>query len=547
MLGRRSLLMKFSLAMGVVCLPLLLLYPLYVLPMIREQHHEERVRALKPVVETAYGVLETYEAKERAGELTREQAQARAAELLKALRHAGTEYFWVNDESARLVMHPYLPNMVGKDMSGYRDPLGKAVFTEVVALAKAKGEGPLHYAATRANGAGGKDYIPKVSYVKGFAPWGWVLGTGVYVEDIEREVAEAQRRLLQGLAVAVLLAGVMGVGFSRKVVRPVRQLADAAHRVATGDLSVKVPVSSEDEVGRLGQAFNTMVGAIQEMVGGMVEVARATAADAERIGRSTEAMKRTAREQAEQLQRMAQAVEEMSRGVSQGAREARATAAAATESGRTAEEGSEAVEHTSHKMTEIVEVVERSAQTVGRLQASSQVVGQMLRLIQDVADETRMVALNTAIEAARVGEHGKGFGVVAVEVRKLAQRSREVAQQIGTLLQQNQEDTSAAASLMRQGTTKVREGLTLSSSTGEALARVLATAGETAERVSRLADENLRRSSAGESLAERMKGLSESSMATVEGVAQIAQAVEDLESRARHLREMTARFKVGAQ
>jgi methyl-accepting chemotaxis protein len=155
-----------------------------------------------------------------------------------------------------------------------------------------------------------------------------------------------------------------------------------------------------------------------------------------------------------------------------------------------------------------------------------------------------MVAINTAIEAARAGEHGKGFGVVAAEIRKLAHRSREVAQQIATLLQQNQEDTSAAAALMRQGTAKVREGLTLSSTTGEALARIVSSAGAMAERVSRLAEDNAKRSSAGESLAGRMQGLSERSVETAAGVDQIGKAVEDLESRARQLREMAARFKV---
>jgi methyl-accepting chemotaxis protein len=541
LLGRHSLLKKFSLAMAVVALPLLLLYPLFVLPALRTQHREARVRALKPVVDTAYGVLETYEAKARAGELTREQAQARAAALLQGLRHDGTEYFWVNDDAARLVMHPYLPAMLGKDMSGYRDPRGKAVFTDIVALAKARGEGAIEYTATR---AGSTDYIPKVSYVKRFAPWGWVLGTGVYLEDIEREVWATQRRLLLALAVAVLLAVGVGLGFSRHVVRPMRAMVEAANQVARGDLSVKVPVTSEDEVGRLGQAFNTMVVAIQEMVGGMGEVARATAGDAERIARSTEALTRTAREHSEQLRRMAEAVQGMSRAVSSGAQEARETAKAASESGRTAEEGSAAVEHTARKIAEMVEVVERSTQMVARLQASSQVVTQMLRLIQDVADETQMVAINTAIESARAGEHGKGFGVVAGEVRKLAYRSREVAQQIATLLQQNQDDTSAAATMMRQGVAKVREGLALSSTTGEALGRILASAEETAERVSRLAEDNAKRSSAGESLAERMQRLSERSVEAEAGVGQIAQAVEDLESRARHLKEMAARFKV---
>lgn len=540
-LGRRSLLTKFSVAMAVVALPLLLLYPLYVLPSLRAQHREERVAALKPVVESAFGILEAYAAKEHAGELSREQAQAAAKALLQGLRYAGTEYFWVNDLEARLVMHPFLPAMVGKDMSGYRDPLGKPVFSDIVALAKSRGEGSVEYTATR---AGSTEYIPKVSYVKRFEPWGWVLGTGVYVEDIEREAAEAQRKLLMGLAVAALLAVGMGLGFSRSVVRPVKALADAAHQVARGDLHVTVPVESEDEVGRLGQAFNAMVTAIQEMVGGLGEVARATAADAERIGHSTEAMRRLSREQSEQLRHMAESVQDMSRGVSHGAEEARGTAAAAAASGRTAAEGSEVVEHTARKITEIVEVVERAAQTVGRLQTSGEVVAQMLRAIEDVAEETQMVAINTAIEAARAGENGKGFGVVAAEIRKLAHRSREVAQQIGTLLQQNQEDTGAAVALMRQGTAKVREGLTLSSTTGEALARIVSSADAMAERVGRLAEDNAKSSSAGESLAGRMQALSERSVETAAGVDQIGRAVEDLEARARQLREMAARFKV---
>lgn len=539
-LGRRNLLTKFVLAMGVVALPLLLLYPLYVLPAIRAQHHEQRVRALKPVVETAFGVLKAYGEKERAGELTREQAQSAAAELLRGLRHSGAEYFWVNDASTRLVMHPYLPELLGQDMTGYRDPLGKAVFTEVTELAKTQGEGALHYAATR---AGSSEFIPKVSYVKYFEPWGWVLGTGVYVEDIEREVAAVQRRLLLGLAVAVLLAVGMGLGFSRHVVRPVRALADAARRVAKGDLSTQVPVSSEDEVGRLGQAFNTMVAAIQEMVGGMGEVARATASDAERIGRATEAMKRTANEQSLQLARMVSALQEMSQGISRGAREARETAEAAAASGRTAEEGSAVVAQTARKIEEIVEVVERASRTVERLQESGQVVEQMLLLIEEVADETRMLAINTGIEAARAGEHGKSFAVVSAEVRQLANRSREVAQRIGTLLKESQESTGAATELMKQGSAKVREGLVLSSTTGEALARILSSAGEVVERVERLADEDVRRSSVGESLARRIQRLSEGSEETVAGVAQIARAVEDLESRARHLQELTARFK----
>ncbi|WP_164011178.1 methyl-accepting chemotaxis protein [Pyxidicoccus trucidator] len=538
-LGRRSLLAKLCVAMGVVALPLLLAILGYVLPQLREQLRADRVRGLRQAVETAYGVLEAYEARERAGTLTRQEAQAQAAALLQGLRYSGVEYFWVNDLDTKLVMHPHLPAMLGKDLKGYRDVRGRAVFVDIVTLAHAKGEGSLAYAATR---PGSPDAIPKESYVKLFQPWGWVLGTGVYVEDIDREVAQVRQRILLAVGGALLLALLAGAYVSRRVVRPVRALADAAHRVARGDLDVRVEVRSEDEVGRLTEAFNGMVAGLREVVGALVDAAGATAADAERIRVSADALSLTTREQSESLQRTAEAVQGMSARVSQGAQAARTAAETAADNGEVAREGGTAVGHASKKMAEIVDVVEQSARTVARLQASGRVTGEMLRLIQQVADETQMLAVNTAIEAARAGQHGKGFSVVAGEVRKLAHRTREAAGQVQSLLGQNEADTAAAAELMRQGTAKVREGLGLSSAAGDALARLVAGVREIGGHVERMAEENARQSASGESLAGRIHQLSVRSTESVDGVRQIARSVEDLRTRASRLKELAARF-----
>jgi methyl-accepting chemotaxis protein len=193
-------------------------------------------------------------------------------------------------------------------------------------------------------------------------------------------------------------------------------------------------------------------------------------------------------------------------------------------------------------MAEIVEVVERSAQTVARLQASGRVTTELLRLIQQVANETQLLAVNTAIEAARAGERGKGFGVVAGEVRKLADRTRQAAENVQELLGRSETDMAAAAELMHQGTSKVREGLGLSSEAGQALSRLVSGVREIGGQVERMADENARQSASGEGIAGRIQALSARSEESVSGVEGIVRSVEDLRARASRLRELAARF-----
>ncbi|WP_044890190.1 methyl-accepting chemotaxis protein [Myxococcus hansupus] len=539
----RNLLVKLCVAMGVVALPLLLVILGFVLPELREQLREDRILGLKQAVETAYGVLEVYEARERDGSLTRQEAQEQAAALLARLRYSGVEYFWVNDLDTRLVMHPHLPDMLGKDLRGYRDVRGKPVFVDIVRLARAQGAGAVSYEATR---PGSPEAIPKESYVKLFAPWGWVLGTGVYVEDVEREVAAVRQRILVAVGGALLLALLAGVYLSRRVVRPVQELAQAARRVARGDLDARVEVRSSDEVGQLSAAFNTMVGGLHEVVRALVEAAGATALDAERIRTSADTLTVATREQSDSLQRAAETVQGMSARVSQGAETARTAAKTAVATGAVAREGGEAVGQALRKMEEMAGVVERSATTVERLQASGRVTAEMLRLIQQVAEETQLLAVNTAIEAARAGQHGKGFSVVAGEVRKLANRTRDAAGQVQTMLARSEADMRAAAELMRQGTTMVHEGLGMSSTAGNALSRLLASVNEIGGTVERMADENTRQSESGEHIAGRIHALSARSTESVAGVQQIARAVEDLHARASKLKELAARFTARA-
>jgi methyl-accepting chemotaxis protein len=202
------------------------------------------------------------------------------------------------------------------------------------------------------------------------------------------------------------------------------------------------------------------------------------------------------------------------------------------------------VRGTGEKMKQIAQVVERSARTVERLTEWGAEVERAVELISDVADQTRVLAVNTAIEAMRAGEHGQGFAVVAQEVRKLAERARAAAERIGALMRQSQEETQAAAAQMREGRARVHEGLALSAQTGKALERIVSGAEEIQRQVKDTARAHASQSEAGEALTLRIHALANQAAESALSVVQITKSVEDLESRARQLRELVTHFQV---
>ncbi len=536
-----SLLTKFHLALLLAVLPLLLVQQLYVVPAIRLQMHEDRVLAVRHLVEVGFGILQRYEDRARTGELSSLQARREAAALLQGLRYSSNEYYWINDLDTRLVMHPFLPQSIGQDMTSYLDKAGKPVFVDIVMLAREQGEGAVEYLATRPHDP---HPIPKVSYVKLFEPWGWVLGTGVYEEDIEQEVSAMQRRLWGAVLGGMTLAVLAGLYFSRRMLQPMRSLVDAAGQVARGDLRVTVVVPSRDEVGDLGQAFNTLVTNVQRMLRDMGEVSRTTKTDAEQIHQSADALRQAAQNQSRALQNMTVSVMAMTKELAVGAHQAELTAHTAEANERMAREGGAVVGATGEKMKEIARVVERSVRAVDRLAAWSAEVEQAVELISEVADQTRVLAVNTSIEARRAGEHGRGFEVVAQEVRKLAEQARSAAERIRALMQQSQTETLSAATQMGEGRARVQEGLALSERTGKALERIVTGAEEIQQRVKATARAHAEQAEAGESLTLRIHILSAQADEAAEDVTRITQAVEDLKAGAHHLQEQVTRFQV---
>ena len=199
---------------------------------LKAQVEQGRMAKTRNLVDTAYGVAAYFEGEERAGHLSRADAQGAAVRALKGLRYDDQEYFWVNDMQPRMVAHPMKPELEGKDLSALQDPTGKRLFVDFVALVKRQGQGFVDYYWPK---PGADAPVPKLSYVRGFAPWGWVIGTGIYADDTAAILWGAARQAAAGMLVVVALIGLLAALIGRRLTRPLLALNRAMHRLAAGE------------------------------------------------------------------------------------------------------------------------------------------------------------------------------------------------------------------------------------------------------------------------------------------------------------------------
>jgi methyl-accepting chemotaxis protein len=239
----------------------LLLVALFTLMTERNTMTEDRQRATRFAVEAAWGSVESLGKTATAGEITVTEAQKRAIAQLKGMRYDGKEYFWVNDMQPHMVMHPTKPELDGKDLSASKDPSGKLLFIDMINVVRASGAGFVNYEWPR---PGSDNPVPKISYVKGYSPWGWVIGSGVYVDDIDEAVKNHALRL--GLIV-LLIGGAMTVAsslMSRNISRRMSMAAGVANAVSQGNYSNRIITSGSDEISGLMHSLNTMQGKLLE-------------------------------------------------------------------------------------------------------------------------------------------------------------------------------------------------------------------------------------------------------------------------------------------
>lgn len=424
---------------------------------------DEKYAQTKHVVETATGVFSYFHKLELSGELSRSDAQHYAMETIKNTRYAKSEYFWINDYDAKMIMHSVNPALDGKDLSNLEDPNGKKLFSEFTKIVKAQEAGFVDYLWPKP----GSDLpVEKISYVQGFKPWGWIIGSGIYLDEVNSQYLKEVMRLGVISASIILIALFLSFLIVRSILQPIGQIQAVLHNISDGDgdLKTRLPESGKDQLTQIATHYNTFVDRLSKTLGEAVSLNKEVEIKSQELKNVAAKTQAITQQREGMFAQMAETIKEVDEFKNEVTNSTQTTLTSAQSTVEKTQTGQASIKQTVESLEKLSHELESGLNSVVQLAEQSQTIGSVLDVISAIAEQTNLLALNAAIEAARAGEQGRGFAVVADEVRGLASRTQSSTDEIQHMinkLQNGAKEAEARITASHQQSQRTTEEITL--------------------------------------------------------------------------------------
>ncbi|NIZ05528.1 methyl-accepting chemotaxis protein [Pseudoalteromonas sp. HF66] len=541
-LRRFTIFQRLAMLVSVVVIGLIFLSVSSLMQQFSSLKQEQYIKT-KNLVESAHSIIEHNYALFEQGKLSEQQAKQAALETISALRYDDNNYFWINDYQPVMVMHPFKPELNGKSLAGSKDPDGVPLFVNMVNIVKKQGEGFIPYKWPKP----GKDEpVDKIAYVKGFDKWQWIVGSGVYIDTIEEAFSSLRNHVIITALVIIALLVALSYLIANSILRPTQLAADMMKDISQGegDLTQELDENGNDEVSRLSRYFNLYTAKMRESLKHVAHNADQVNQFAHSVDDASKTNHSFIELQNDSSTQVATAMEQMTHQIHDVSQNADQAEHAANEAAQNAEAGKQVLNKTITAIETLSHNIEQVSKVTADLAAESNNIGSVLDVIRSIAEQTNLLALNAAIEAARAGEQGRGFAVVADEVRTLASRTGKSTDEIQAMISKLQTGAQAAVDAVSASQQLSSETVSQAGEANSSLSEIERLVTIIKDMNSQIARATEQQTSAADEVNLRINELSQSTEQSLSNTEGLSNASENLKQSSQALSDVVNRFKL---